>query len=438
MKLHIFWLILQRRPAVGRRMKTDSMNGYPLFIARRLSLGPGGRKASPAVRVAIAAVALSVALMLASIAIVLGFKKEIEDKVVGFNSHLTVYSYPLSPDDSNIVTLTPTIRNILDTIPYIKDYSLQAVIPGILKTPGDFKGIYFKGIPEGVTREFLASTLEEGEMPDYSRDDSSYKILISAIASRELGLHAGDKVDTYFFSDDIRVRRLEVAGVFNSHFESYDDVLVFGPLSLIQRLAALNDRQGISIVVTVDRPRMAPQYAGQLDLTLRRALAEGLIFKAYHVDNVYNQGAGFFRWLSLLDTNVAVVLILMTFVACITLVSGMLIIILDKKRFIGLMKSLGAPTGKVRQVFMLLAVRIALTGLIIGNAAMLGLLYAQRATHFIPLDPESYYIDFVPVVISWPAVAALNAGVLAVVYLVLILPSRFVSKISPAETMRYE
>ena len=433
MKLHIFWLILQRRPAVGRRMKTDSMNGYPLFIARRLSLGPGGRKASPAVRVAIAAVALSVALMLASIAIVLGFKKEIEDKVVGFNSHLTVYSYPLSPDDSNIVTLTPTIRNILDTIPYIKDYSLQAVIPGILKTPGDFKGI-----PEGVTREFLASTLEEGEMPDYSRDDSSYKILISAIASRELGLHAGDKVDTYFFSDDIRVRRLEVAGVFNSHFESYDDVLVFGPLSLIQRLAALNDRQGISIVVTVDRPRMAPQYAGQLDLTLRRALAEGLIFKAYHVDNVYNQGAGFFRWLSLLDTNVAVVLILMTFVACITLVSGMLIIILDKKRFIGLMKSLGAPTGKVRQVFMLLAVRIALTGLIIGNAAMLGLLYAQRATHFIPLDPESYYIDFVPVVISWPAVAALNAGVLAVVYLVLILPSRFVSKISPAEKMRYE
>ena len=134
----------------------------------------------------------------------------------------------------------------------------------------------------------------------------------------------------------------------------------------------------------------------------------------------------------------AVVLILMTFVACITLVSGMLIIILDKKRFIGLMKSLGAPTSKVRQVFMLLAVRIALTGLIIGNAAMLGLLYAQKATHFIPLDPESYYIDFVPVVISWPAVAALNAGVLLVVYLVLILPSRFVSKISPAETMRYE
>lgn len=176
----------------------------------------------------------------------------------------------------------------------------------------------------------------------------------------------------------------------------------------------------------------------RLQQKLNEAVADGRIYRFYKTDNVLSQGIGYFSWLSLLDTNVVVVLVLMMIVGCITLISGMLIIIIEKKRFIGTMKALGAPTGKVRKVFVYLAVRIALWGILIGNLIMVTLLVVQEKTHIVPLDAESYYIDFVPVSLSPLHIVLLDVGVVVITYFVLILPSRFVARISPAETMRYE
>lgn len=414
------------------------MYSYPLLIARRISLGEGGRKGGAAVKVASAAVALSVAVMLAAVAVVLGFKKEITDKVVGFNDHITLYSGNESGQESNVMTLTPSLASVLDGIPFIKGYSLGASIPAILKTSDDFKGVYLKGLVGNNTPEFLLSVLEQGIVPDYSKEENAGKIVVSRITADKLGLEVGEKIDTYFINDDVRVRRLEVAGIYNSHFGNYDDVLVYGPLSIVQKMGGLRDSQGISVGMSVDYPDRVEEYAGYIESALKDALAEGILYSDYRVATVKTQGAGYFRWLSLLDTNVVVVLTLMTVVACITLVSGMLIVILDKKRFIGLMKALGAPTRKIRKVFLYIALRIAITGMLIGNVCMLGFLYAQKRWHFLPLDPESYYIDFVPVDIHWAAAVLLNIAVLIVAYLVLILPSAFVARISPAETMRGE
>lgn len=135
---------------------------YPLYLAKRLSLSSDSRHSSPAIKVAVTAVALSVAIMLAAIAIVLGFKREIRDKVIGFNSHITLYAIPAGSEDTNLITLTPTLKTILDSQDYITDYSLEASIPAILKTPDNFKGVYLKSMRGESLKKFLASNIEEG------------------------------------------------------------------------------------------------------------------------------------------------------------------------------------------------------------------------------------------------------------------------------------
>ena len=316
------------------------MDNYSLFIARRMSLASNGGKNSPAIKVAVAAVALSVAVMLAAVAIVLGFKKEIHDKAVGFNSHITLYAASQG-EEGNTLTLTPTLANMMSDLPFVKEFNIQSVIPAILKTPTDFKGVYLKGLVGDQGRQFMQSNLIEGSVPDYSKEENRLKVLISEKAARELGLKTGDNIDTYFISDDVRVRRLKVAGVYNSHFEAYDDILVFGDIATVQQLGLLQPNQGTALLINVDDFDQVEQYSAEIQNKLTQALADGILYRQYIVENVQTQSVGLFRWLSLLDMNVAVVLALMTVVACITLISGMLIIILDKKRFIGLMKALG-------------------------------------------------------------------------------------------------
>ncbi len=411
---------------------------FPLFIARRLSLASDGRKSSPAIRVSVTAVALSVAVMLASVAIVIGFKREIRDKVIGFNSHITLYGVNSDPESSNLITLTPSLKSILDEQPYVKEYSLEASIPAILKTPTDFKGVYLRSINGVGPRDFVRANVEEGSVPDYSKEENSEKIVISRIAANQLGLEVGDRIDTYFISDQVRVRRLEVAGIFNSHFDTYDQIIIYGPLSLVQSVGEIPASQGTSLQIYTDDFNRVSEYSAALNDTLIKGLADGMLYRRYHVENAYNQGAGYFQWLSLLDTNVAVVLTLMSIVAIATLISGMLILILDKKRFIGVIRAMGASITNVRHVFIFLAMKVAMWGMLIGNVLMLGLLYCQDRWHFLPLDPDAYYIDFVPVEINWWAVLVLNAVCLLLIYLSLIIPSRFVAGISPTDTMRNE
>lgn len=411
---------------------------FSLFVARRLSLSSGGRKNSPAIRVSVVAVALSVAVMIASVAIVIGFKREIRSKIVGFNSHISLYAVPQSPADDNIFTLTPSLSKILDDQPYIKSYTLEASIPAILKTPSDFKGIYLRSLSGSDAVEFISENLEQGSVPDFSKEGNDDKIVISRAAARQLGLGVGDKIDTYFISDDVRVRRLTVAAVYNSHFDSYDDVMAYGSLPLIQKLVGISSSQGTGLQVRTDDFNRVDEYSRMLLSELNRATAEGQLFRQYRVDNALMQGAGYFQWLSLLDTNVSVILVLMTIVAVATLISGMLILILDKKSFIGVARAMGASIRQVRRVFVWLAVRVALTGMIAGNLVMIAFLWAQHKWHFIPLDPEAYYIDFVPVQLDLWWLLLLNAVCLLLIFLSLLLPSRFVAGISPAEAMRTE
>lgn len=407
---------------------------YPLYLGRRLALGGDGRKSSPGVKVAIAAIALSVAVMTASIAITLGFKREITDKVVGFTSHI-IMTVDSNDGGDKFLTLTPTLKKILDAQPYIKDYALQVSIPAILKTPEDFKGIVLKNLDDKATRNFIGSNIIKGEVPDYSSDSTDLQVVVSRLAASQLGLEQGGKVDCYFIDDDVKVRRLTIAGIYDSHFDAYDNLMVYGSRELSEIYSGLKKNQGTSILVTVKDFNHLDEATDILQSALDQAYAEGLVYRRYNLENAHAGGANYFHWLSMLDTNVIVVLVLMMIVGVVTLISGMLNIILDKKKFIGLMKALGAPTGKLRMVFVYLAMRVATLGMLAGNLLIILLLWLQDKYHFAKLDAASYYIDFVPVKMDWVAFVLLNIGVLMIIYLSLIFPSRIIANISPAETI---
>lgn len=411
---------------------------YSFFIARRLSLSTGRRKNSPAVSVAIAAVALSLAIMIISVAIVRGFQNEIRNKIVGYNGHITLYAIPHELTSKGNIFLSQELKEKLDGFPFIKDYSLQAAIPAIMKTPENFKGVYLKGLNGETTTEFINENLEEGSLVDFNLDENKDKVVISSIAAKQLGLKTEDKVDVYFLTDELRVRRLEIIGIFNTHFEQYDDVLIFGSLPLVRQLAGIDENEGTYLQIKTDDFNRIEEYSNIIKSSLNRFDDYEDPVNFYRIDNVLNQGMGFFSWLNLLDTNVRVIIILMLIVGCVTLVSGMLIIILEKKRFIGLMKALGAPNSGLRKVFVFIAVKIAVIGMLIGNVIGIGLVWIQDVTRAFPLDADSYYINFVPALLNFPTIVLLNAGVLVVVYLVLVLPSRFVASVSPAEVMRSE
>lgn len=410
---------------------------YPFYLGRKLALGSQGRKSSPGVKVATAAIALSVAVMSASIAIVLGFKREITEKVVGFTSHIVMTVNPDAYGD-NTLTLTPTLRKLLDSQPYIKDFALQVSIPAILKTPEDFKGIFLKNLDDKYTRDFIASNLISGRMPDYSQDSTRLHVVVSRMAASQLGLKQDDKVDCYFINDEVKVRRLKIAGIYDSHFDAYDDLMVYGSRSLSEAFTGLKPNQGSSILITTTDFNRLNEFTDQLQSTLDKSISDGFLYRTYSLENAHVQGVNYFHWLSMLDTNVIVVLVLMMIVGCVTLVSGMLTIILDKKRFIGLMKSLGAPNSKLRSVFVYLAMRVSLIGMLIGNILIISFLMIQDRYHILKLDASSYYIDFVPVELNWTSLLILNIGVLAIIYLVLLLPTRIIGGITPSSTLKAE
>lgn len=378
--------------------------------------------------------------MLASIAIVIGFKNEITAKIVGFNSHISLVSYGQGDRETadNLVSVDNSLTELLDEVPYIKSYSLELSMPAILKTDTDFKGVYMKGFGSGADLGYVKEGLVDGYVPDFTSRESAGEVVISKIAANQLGLKAGDNINTYFITDDVYVRKLKVAGIYDTHFEHYDDVFIFGQLRMLQDIARIKPNQGTAVKVMTYNFDNLQQNTADLHNRLVRAGATGNLDRMYITDNALQQGAHYFQWLSLLDTNVVVVLALMLAVAAITLISGMLIIIIDKTRFIGIVRSMGMSNVSLSRVFVYLALRVAVRGLIIGNAVMLTLLAVQHYTRIIPLDAESYYFDYVPVSLHWGAFALLNAGTLVVIFLTLLLPSRFVSRISPARAMRYE
>jgi len=413
---------------------------FPLFIAKRIYFSKGDRHevSRPAIRIATIGVAIGLAVMIITVSVIFGFKHTIRDKVVGFGSHIQITNFATQQTAIPApIAINDTLMRQLKKIPNIQQIERYTVTQGILKTDSDFLGVAFKGVGEDYDLSFIRQNMQEGQLPTFSSKKSSNKVVVSRKMADKLHLHVGDKVYAYFIAyDDVRARRFTVSGIYQSNMKQFDDVLCLTDLRTTNRLNDWEQDQcsGAEILVKdfdrTDETNMAvvELLKGYTD-RYGETLSSQTIFEAY---------PQIFSWLSLLDINVWIILALMICVAGFTMISGLLIIILERTQMIGILKALGARNKTVRHTFLWFAAFIISQGLLIGDVIGIGLVILQQHTGFIHLDPASYYVDTAPMELNIPIIAILNVATLLISVFILLAPSYLVSHIQPVKAMQFD
>ncbi len=415
---------------------------FEYWLSHKLQLRKGAKPStSTGVIIAVAGVALALMVMEISLAVAVGFKNEIQRKVMGFDAPISVlpaYNYQTA-ESAQSIHLSDTLQNIItSTIPgaqIVETVKRHA----ILKTDNDFAAVQCIGQGETHNFDFEQGNIIEGQFPDYASGAADDSIVISRPLANTLLLELGDKVYMYFFADgEVKTRRAFIAGLYESNFGEYDNNIIYASINRLQRLS--NDTTAVSSIDIegITNPEEIVQRSETLQNVLIDSYRTGDIKEVYPVNNVLNSGAIFFNWLDLLDTNVVIIFILMLCVAMFTLISSLFIIILDRVPTIGILRALGASKRSVARIFVNIAMRLVGMGMLIGNVIGIGLIIVQQHTHFLPLNPQMYYLSYVPVELDWLSIILLNIGLLVGAWLTLILPAQLAARIDPAQTMRYE
>ena len=415
---------------------------FPLFIARRIysdHIGDQQKVSKPAIRIAVAGVAIGLAVMIISVCVVLGFKHTIRDKVVGFGSHIQVanfYTLQSSAIDQPIA-IGDSMINVLKKTEGVKHVQRFAMKQGILKTDNDFLGVMFKGVGPEFDSTFIHKSMVEGSIPHFSDQQSTNRILISKDMANKLRVKAGDRIFAYFIGDGgVRTRRFTISGIYQTNLAQYDKTTCFCDLYTARKLNAWTDDMVTGAELTVNDFKQLSTTASDIISRINRTQDQyGNTFSSKTIRELSPQ---IFSWLDLLDLNVWIILVIMTAVAVVTMISGLLIIILERTTMIGVLKALGARNSTVRHTFLWFAAFIIGKGLLIGDALALALILLQKFTGFAKLDPQTYYVDVVPVELDWMLIVALNVATMLIALFVLIAPSYLVSHIHPAKSMRYE
>ena len=347
--------------------------------------------------------------------------------VLGFNIIMSLLLY---------VILVAAARPIATFYGHSEIAAVAPVLrqPAVIKTPDDFSGVVLRAYGEGHDYSFECSNILEGSLPEQNTD-----LMISALTSRRLGLSMGDKVDVCFFIDGaLKLRRLSVCGIYSSNFGDYDRLTAYVTYPMLQRLRRLSDNIADEIEIRNVPFDQVSDASALVQKNLTEKYDVGELQGGVTVTTLYDTGAVYFNWLGLLDANVVVILIIMSLVSGFTLISCVFILILQRVRMIGVLKSLGATDGQIRRVFILLGIRVVGIGLLIGDVAGVTLVLLQNRFHAVPLNPEAYFLTYVPVVLRWQKLLLVNCGALLLAALLLLVPAQLVSRISPAKTMHFE
>lgn len=408
------------------------------FIAKRIHFQQGSQHVSrPAVRIATIGIALGLAVMLISVAVVIGFKQEIRNKTIGFGGHIQITNF----DNNNTYEMNPIkadnvlIKKIssIDGVNHVQRFATK---PGIIKTDTEFQGIVIKGIDTGFDWKFFKSNLVEGKVLDVSGVNPGNQVVLSKYLANLLGLKLGDSFYTYFIQDQVRARKFKIVGIYSTNFIEYDKLFILADMRQVQ---ALNDWSadsfsGLEVLIT-DFNQIDKVGDAVYDATANKFSKEG---NAYSTQTIKQLNPQIFSWLNLLDMNVWVILILMLSVAGFNMISGLLILILERTNMIGILKSMGATDWSVRKIFLYHSFFLIGKGMLWGNIIGLSLCAIQYFTGIVPLDPEAYYVATVPVAFNWLYIILLNAGTLIASLLMMIGPSYLITKIDPAKIIRYE
>ena len=413
---------------------------FPLFIARRIYSDKGDRRkvSRPAIHIATVGVAIGLAVMILTVSVVLGFKHTIRDKVIGFGSHIQVCNFlAMQTTDSYPICIDDSTLNALRHIDGISHAERYATAQGILKTETDFLGIAFKGVAEEYNWDFIRQNLVSGEIPKFSDKSASNKLLVSTNTASTLHLKVGDRIYGYFVSETgVRTRRFTVSGIYETNMSQFDNSLCFTDLYTTRKVNGWEEGQcsGAELRVS-DFSRLETTATGVVKKVNRKTDRYGDVMISQTIYEAYPQ---IFSWLSLLDINVWIILVLMICVAGFTMISGLLIIILERTQMIGTLKALGAKNSSIRHTFLWFAVFVIGRGVVFGNLAAIALIVLQKTTGIVSLDPATYYVSEAPMEVNIPAFVVLNVVTVAVSILILIAPSYLISHIHPAKSMRYE
>jgi len=413
-----------------------------LFIARKLFFDKSNQQniSRQIINIALVSIALSLAVMIISVSIVTGFKDEVRNKVIGFGGHIQVVNFETnsSPETQPVPKAQPFLP-ALANLGFVKNIQVFAVKPGIIKTDEDIEGVILKGVDTDYNWAFFKKYLTDGRIPELNDSSRINDILISEKTARLLGFSVGDNVFVYIISDNremANVRQFTVNGIFNTGLEEFDRQYIIVDIKHIQRLNNW-DRGlvgGFEIIID-DFDKI-----GQAEYIVRELVINYLDENSVtlRTKSIIREFPQIFDWLSILDMNVWVILVLMTLVAGVNMISGLLVLILERSRMIGILKAMGSPAASIRRIFLYLSGFLISRGLIWGNLFGISLIIVQKYLKLIPLDPSSYYVSSVPVNFSLLHLLILNIGTLVAVLAMLVAPSYFIGKISPEKTIRFE
>lgn len=414
---------------------------FPLFIARRIynSSDTNGKISKPAVIIATVGIAIGLAVMILSICIAVGFKQEIKNKIVGLGSHIQVANFvhaeayesnPIVVDDSLMTVIESASENVI----HVQRFATKA---GMLKTDDSFSGILLKGLGQEYDTTFIHEHLVEGHIPHFTDSISSGQVVVSRRICDKMNLKLGDKINTYFIQKNIRARRLTIVGIYETNFSAFDDRLMLTDLHTVRRLNNWRDSQlasGVEVSIAPDASLSDCTEAIGAAVN-QRVDRYGAACLAMSIEQLY---PSMFAWLDVLDTNVLVILILMLGVAGFTMISGQLILILERTSMIGVLKALGASDRMVYRIFMWFASMLIGKGMLWGNVIGLVICLLQKYFLIIRLDAETYYVDAVPIEFPWQSLLVVNICTFVVSLLVLIGPGMLISRIKPAKVIRFE
>jgi lipoprotein-releasing system permease protein len=419
-------------------MAHKKMN-LPYFIAQRLIKGRREETSfsRPINVIAIIGIAMGLAVMILAVAILTGFKKQIREKVVGFGSHIQIMNF-----DSNISFETIPISDAqpfipkIEKIPGITHLQVFATKAGIIKTEEEIQGVMLKGIGSDFDWNYFSSNMVDGSVFTVTDTGRTDKVIISKKISDMLRLRTGDSFVMHFIQDPPRMRKFTISGIYETSLEEFDKIYVFCDIGHIKRLNGWNDDQISGFEIFIDDF----EQLDQMTMAVRDAIGynikeEETKFKVTSIRTKYPQ---IFDWLNFQDINVFIIILLMLVVAGFNMISGLLILILEKTNMIGILKALGSEDKTIRKVFLYQSAYLIGKGLFWGNLIGIGLAYIQLKTSIISLDPGSYYIKTVPVNLELTHILLLNAGTMAAIIFMLIVPSQLITRITPVKAIKYD
>lgn len=409
------------------------------FLSRGLSRGDkaGTRRVSALLRLTTIGVALSLSVMLLSVTIILGFHRQIHEFAFSQTGHISLNGYGSNWKTSTTpVYVSPELLSFLREEKGVSSVSPLIQQAGLLKTEGDFSGILLYGIDSTFRSRYFTEQIKSGTLPSFSESEYSRPpIVLPSHVARRMNYKVGDAVRIYFFGEKMRVRVFELQAIYESTGLELSPALC--PISALQRLNHWDENTYSRLIIMLQDPDAAYPTLEHLISTLQ-ARPDLIGEENYGLNLGQELQPELFNWLAFLDTNVYALLSLMILVGGFAMITGLIIIVLDKSKQIGILKALGATNRQLRQTFLQIAARLILRGIFWGNAIALVLSLAQRQFKLIKLNPANYFTDSVPIHFDLPLWIAINVGTLIVILLMVLVPASLVSRIHPAESMRMD